>query len=95
MLNVASVAMIEGSRKTRMRIALPSPTTTPTPTIRRAPGISPRVDVIGVIVYEAMTTDSVISAPTETSKPPTSSALVCPSETRASGIVSRRRFRRL
>ena len=42
---------------------------------------------MGVIVNEAVTTHIVISAATETSKPPTSSALAWPSETSASGIA--------
>ncbi len=62
-----------------MSSALKSPVASPTPTSAKAPGINPSVDVVGVIVYEATTTHSVISAPTETSKPPTSSALVWPS----------------
>ena len=46
-------------------------------------------------MYEAVTTQNVISAATETSKPPTSSAFVWPSATSASGIVASRRFWRL
>jgi len=46
-------------------------------------------------VYDATTTHSVIRAATETSKPPTSNALVWPSETSASGIVASSRLRRL
>ena len=47
------------------------------------------------IVYDATTTQNVMSAATETSKPPTSSALVWPSETSASGIVTSSRLWRL
>jgi hypothetical protein len=46
-------------------------------------------------VYEAVTTHIVTSAATETSKPPTSRALVCPIATSASGMVLRRRLPRL
>ena len=95
MLSVPIVAMIEGSRKTRMRSALKNPTASPTPTSASAPGTSPKDDVSGVIVYEAMTTHSVIRAATDTSKPPTSSAQVCPIETRASGSVASSRLLRL
>ena len=95
MLSVASVAMIEGRRKTRIRIALKTPVAIPTPTSASAPGTSPRLEVVGVIVYEAVTMHIVISAATETSKPPTSSAQVWPSETSASGIVASSRLRRL
>ena len=90
-----SVAMMEGRRRTQISVALKIPVASPTARSASAPGINPNPDVVGVIVYEATTTHSVISAPTETSKPPTSSALVWPIETRASGIVMRRRFRRL
>src|SRR5690242_1204640 len=85
MLRVASVAMIDGKRKTRIRIALKSPVAIPTPTSASAPGTRPQVEVVGVIVYDAVTTHIVISAATETSKPPTISAHVCPIETSASG----------
>jgi hypothetical protein len=87
--------MIDGRRRTRMRIALKTPVAIPTPTSAKAPGISPSVDVVGVIVNDAVTTHIVIRAATDTSKPPTSSALVWPSEARASGIVVSRRFPRL
>ena len=60
-----------------------------------APGKYPHPDVVGVSVYEASTTQNVISAATDTSKPPTRSAVACPSETSASGIVARRRLLRL
>ena len=78
-----------------MSTALKTPVASPTPTSASAPGTSASVDVVGVIVNEAVTTHIVINAATETSKPPTSSALVWPSETSASGIVARSRFRRL
>ena len=78
-----------------MSTALKTPVASPTPTSASAPGINPNCDVVGVIVYEATTTHSVISAPTETSNPPTSSALVCPIETSASGIVASSRLLRL
>ena len=90
-----SVAMIDGRRKTRISVALKSPVASPTATSARRRGSAPTPTIAGVIVYEAVTTHSVISAATETSKPPTSSALVWPIETRASGIVARRRLRRL
>jgi hypothetical protein len=87
--------MIEGRRKIRIRSALKSPVASPTPTTASAPGISAKVEVSGVIVYDAVTTHSVIRAATETSKPPTSSAHVWPIETSASGIVASSRLRRL
>ena len=59
-----------------MSVALKTPAASPTPTSARAPGTSPSPDVSGVIVYEAVTMHSVISAPTDTSKPPKSSAHV-------------------
>ena len=92
---VPIVAMIEGRRKSRMSIALKRPTPRPTPTSANAPGMSPRVEVVGVIVYEASTTQNVSRGPTETSKPPTSSAQVWPIATSASGIVASSRFRKL
>ena len=95
MLSVPSVAMIDGRRRTRISIALKMPVASPTPRSASAPGKYPQPDVVGVIVYEASTTQNVISAATETSKPPTRSAVVCPSETSASGIVARRRLLRL
>src|SRR5436309_8871493 len=76
MLSVPMVAMIEGSRKKRIRSALKIPTARPTPTSARAPATSPHDDVVGVIVYDAVTTHIVITAATDTSKPPTSSAHV-------------------
>ena len=78
-----------------MSVALNNPVASPTATSARAPGINPNLDVSGVIVNEATTTHIVIRAPTEMSKPPTRSALIWPIETRASGIVASRRFRRL
>ena len=47
MLNVPSVAMIDGRRRTRMSIALKIPVASPTPTSASAPGISPSADVVG------------------------------------------------
>src|SRR6185436_3095601 len=67
MLSVPSVAMIDGRRKTLTSSALKAPTAKPTPTTASAPGISPQVEVVGVIVYEATTTQCVSRAPTETS----------------------------
>ncbi len=95
MLNVPSVAMIDGSLRTRMITALKIPVANPTAISARPPGSNAHPDVSNVIVYEARTTQNVMSAATETSKPPTSSAQVCPSETRASGIVRRSRLLRL
>ena len=71
-----------------MSTALKIPVASPTAISARPPGSNAHPDVSSVIVYEATTTQNVISAATETSKPPTSSAQVWPSETRASGIVS-------
>ncbi len=73
----------------RSRWQQPTPTTASVPTNRTSDDLS------GCIVNEAMTTHSVISAATETSKPPTSSAFVWPIETSASGIVASSRFSRL
>src|SRR3954471_646031 len=69
MLSVARVAMIDGRRKMRISTALKTPVAIPTPTSASPPGISPHVEVVGVIVYDAVTTHSVISAATDTSKP--------------------------
>ena len=90
-----SVAMIDGRRNSLTRVALKRPVASPTPSSASAPSHSIGADESGVIVYDATTTHIVISAPTDTSKPPTSSALAWPNETRASGKVARRRFPRL
>ncbi len=90
MLRVPSVAMIDGSRRTRISMALKRPVASPTPRTARAPGKSASPDMVGVSVKEAVTTHIVIRAATETSKPPTSRALAWPNETSMSGIDSRR-----
>ena len=95
MLRVPSVAMIEGRRRTRIRIALKMPVASPTARSASAPGKYPQPDVVGVSVYDASTTQNVISAATDTSKPPTRSAVACPSETSARGMVAKRRLLRL
>ena len=74
MLSVPSVATIDGSRSTRIRTALTRPVATPTPMRASEPVTSAKPEVVGVSVNDAMTTHSVMSAATETSKPPTSSA---------------------
>ena len=95
MLSVPSVAMIDGSRKKRISVALKTPVATPTPTTASAPNTRATVDASGFIVNDAVTTHIVISAATETSNPRTSSAHVCPIATSASGIVVINRFPRL
>ena len=95
MLNVPSVAMIEGRRKHADEQRVEDPGREPDAHDRERARDQTQGDVVGVIVYEATTTHSVISAPTETSKPPTSSALVWPIETSASGIVASSRLLRL
>ena len=95
MLRVPSVAMIEGRRRTRIRVALKMPVASPTAEEReRSREVAP-ARLVGVIVYDASTTQNVISAATDTSKPPTRSAVVCPIATSASGIVVRSRLLRL
>ena len=93
-LSVASVAMIDGRRTIRIRVALTSPTAMPTPTSARAPRNSVPDPCPSDIVNEATTTHIVISAPTEMSKAPTSNALTCPIAMNARGsAVSSRLFR--
>ena len=52
MLRVPSVAMIDGSRKKRMRVALARPVAMPIPTSASAPGISSSVEKPGCIVND-------------------------------------------
>jgi hypothetical protein len=47
MLSVPRVAMIEGSRRMRISVALKTPVARPTPTIARAPPIRASVDESG------------------------------------------------
>ena len=93
-LNVPSVATIDGNWSTRMRNALHTPAPIPTPTTASTPGTMARPVVVGVSVNDATTTHIVMSAATETSKPPTSSATACPNETMMSGIAWRSRLLR-
>src|SRR5205085_7293237 len=84
-LKVASVAMIEGSPSLRISPALTRPTQIPIATRPNDAASSTGHDAPPPIVYEATTTTSVISAPTETSKPPIIRAHVWPIATNASG----------
>ena len=84
-----SVATIDGSRRIRIRNALKKPVATPTPRRASEPVTRPKPDVVGVSVNDATTTHSVMSAATETSKPPTSSATAWPIETMISGSAAR------
>ena len=72
MLKVPSVAMIDGRRRIRMRVALKTPVARPTPTIASEPRNSAKVVSSGLSVNDAVTTHIVTSAATEMSKPPTS-----------------------
>ena len=92
MLKVPSVAMIDGRRRTRIRVALKIPVARPTPRIASEPRKSANVVSSGLSVNEAVTTHIVTSAATEMSKPPTSSAFVWPIATSARGIVASRRL---
>ena len=89
-----SVATIDGRRSPRIRNALKRPIAIPTPTSASVPGTRAMPDVVAGIVNDATTTTIVIRAATETSKPPTSSATACPSETRISGSDSSSRLLR-
>ena len=89
-----SVATIDGRRSPRIRNALKRPVAIPTPTRASTPGTSAMPEVVAGIVNDATTTTIVISAATETSKPPTRSATAWPNETRMSGNASRSRLLR-
>ncbi len=94
MLSVPSVATIDGRRSTRIRRALKRPVAIPTPMRASEPVTRPKPVVVGVSVNDAMTTQNVMSAATETSKPPTSSATAWPIETMISGNAARSRLLR-
>src|SRR5207237_5735168 len=84
-LNVASVAMIDGSPTLRSSPALTRPTQIPIATSPNDAASSTGHDDPPPIVNDATTTIRVISAPTETSKPPIIRAHVWPIATNASG----------
>ena len=77
MLNVARVAMIEGTLSPRIRPAFTSPRATPQSTMTPMPIRISETEASAPIKKEAMTTPRPIMPPTERSRYPTRSAWFC------------------
>ena len=77
MLNVARVAMIEGTLSPRIRPALTSPSATPQSRMTPMPIMISETEASAPIRKEAVTTPRLIMPPTERSRYPTRSAWFC------------------